>query len=70
MCVYIYIYKVCVYSLLRKADIIEMVQRHADSRGTTGAAGELVGKGQMGSALMGSQQILVFLTEGLFGYSR
>ena len=28
------------------------------------------GKGQMGSALMGSLQISCFLTEGLFGYSR
>ena len=28
------------------------------------------GEGQMGSALMGSIQILCFLTEGLFGYSR
>ena len=27
------------------------------------------GKGQMGSALMGSLQISCFLTEGLFGYS-
>ena len=27
-----------------------------------------VGKGQMGSALMGSPQIVAFLTEGLFGY--
>ena len=30
----------------------------------------MLGKGQMGSALMGSLQILCFLTEGLFGYSR
>ena len=29
-----------------------------------------VGKGQMGSALMGSLQISCSLTEGLFGYSR
>ena len=29
-----------------------------------------VGKGQMGSARMGSLQISFFLTEGLFGYSR
>ena len=28
------------------------------------------GKGQMGSALMGSLRISCFLTEGLFGYSR
>ena len=30
----------------------------------------VLGKGQMGSALMGSLQILCFLTEGLFGCSR
>ena len=30
--------------------------------------GTVVGKGQMGSALMGSLQISCFLTEGLFGY--
>ena len=30
----------------------------------------LFGKGQMGSALMGSLQISSFLTEGLLGYSR
>ena len=30
----------------------------------------VLGKGQMGSALMGSLQISSFLTEGLFGYSR
>ena len=35
-----------------------------------GDLGPGVGKGQMGSALMGSLQILCFLTEGLFGYSR
>ena len=29
-----------------------------------------LGKGQVGSALMGSLHILVFLTEGLFGYFR
>ena len=29
-----------------------------------------LGKGQMGSALMGPLQISCFLTEGLFGYSR
>ena len=28
-----------------------------------------IGKGQMGSALMGSLRISCFLTEGLFGYS-
>ena len=31
---------------------------------------EAFGKGQMGSALMGSLQISCFLTEGPFGYSR
>ena len=30
----------------------------------------IVGKGQMGSALMGSLHLCCFLTEGLFGYSR
>ena len=30
----------------------------------------VLGKGQMGSALMGSLQISCFSTEGLFGYSR
>ena len=29
-----------------------------------------LGKGPMGSSLMGSRQISCFLTEGLFGYSR
>ena len=29
-----------------------------------------LGEGQMGSALVGSLQIICFLTEGLFGYSR
>ena len=29
-----------------------------------------IGKGRMGSALMGSLQVSCFLTEGLFGYSR
>ena len=48
--------------------------RRLAARGTDrpkGAAGdELLGKGQMGSALMGSLQFLCFLSEGLFGYSR
>ena len=35
-----------------------------------GAQGQKVGKGQTGSALMGSLQISCYLTEGIFGYSR
>ena len=33
-------------------------------------AGAEVGKGQMGSALVGSLQFVLFLTERLFGYTR
>ena len=39
-------------------------------RRATGKKARAIGKGQMGSALMGSLQISCFLTEGPFGYSR
>ena len=43
---------------------------NAKAASMLGFSREEIGKGQMGSALMGSLQITFLSTEGLFGYSR
>ena len=75
VCVYIYIYIcICIYN---KAIKHAYEQRAPDRGGPNKILRSLVfpsdailGKGQMGSTLMGSLRIPCFLTEGLFWYSR
>ena len=61
--------------LLHAADAAPSVRRGTNGTKETSMTGHdlaptLLGKGQMGSALMGSLRCLCFLTEGPFGYSR
>ena len=57
ICMYVYIY------------IYIYIYTH-EYKQSTGLPGLSFGKGQMGSALIGSLLISCFLTEGLFGCSR
>ena len=45
------------------------ISTHPDMRAHCVQSSNWFGKGQVGSALMGSLQISCFLTEGPFGYS-
>ena len=65
MCIYIFIvfmYTIYVYMFIYDMYIYIYIYVHSIY--------SILGKGQMGSALMGSLQTSCFLTEGLFGYSR
>ena len=83
MCIYIYIY-IYIYVLLIYLFATQGPEDERSSAGRELSSERVLGalsdwqpvpvsgsrKGQMGSALMGSLQMLCFLTEGLFGYSR
>ena len=58
--IYIYIYNLPLSLQVHLDSTYLSVPQHASAH---------LGKGQMGSALMGSLQISCLLTEGLFGYS-
>ena len=69
VCVYIYIY-IYIHTYLILTYNSSILYLNPKRRLGRPPGTEVLGKGQMGSALMGSLQISCFLTEGLFGYSR